>query len=1107
MKNSKACRVCVRSIALSLLIFTSSQVFAQIQFQDVTDAAGGFAKGERWGAAWGDINGDRRPDIFVNNHRGTPASMWINNGDGTFYDAIWQLDRNRELLDDPKQDAHGATFVDFDNDGDQDLFASHSSNKDGRLFTNNNGVFTDQASNSDLTNDGTSRNPAWFDYNGDGFLDNFFMTFNSIRINVHDPDGSGGFIGDFDSVSTSSLGVSCSNDNYAQFIDVNGDDELDFICAREGLFPQKVYDMNTSSFAGSFTDITSLIPSVGNVVDTALGDFDRNLKMDIFATRGRMRPFEALQVADNKIESWISAGSNGEQGFKFQQNGQGEITVTIDSKYSDILNRIRIGSSGFNPSAIPFTIDSANTSTHGLNSSTSWGVYIGFNPSIGPDGEWELRFRTDTSRRGYFQIETENDVTDLEMFGLRTVDQPISSKLLMNTSAGFQEMAQSKGLGGNRQCVSAVSGDFDNDMDEDLYLVCRGGVSNIANILFENQGDGSFVEVANAAGAQGPIGAGLASGVGTGESVITADYDNDGFLDLFVTNGLLMQPTREGGPDKLYRNQSREQGNNNHWVEFDLVGSASSAPTSGDNRDAIGAKVFVTAGNITQLREQGHGYHRWSQNHKRIHFGLASYDTFDVEVRWPNGLTDNFTAVSSDSIYEISQGASNNSGTITAVSAGQPNFPAAPVAGDQCGQPSYNANFDKAVFVWKNCSNNQWEIRVMAGGSPSNLVFEGNVSTNSGAFTNVTGIGLQSNDDLDFSDPALIDFSFNVANAGQDAFTFNAPGGSTTQACLQMTQLPQGAAILLGGDLVRLGESADLGTFQVCDGPPQQSAECGEPNYNPANIADRGTFIWKDCAITGTESWHVRTTSGGSTATIAYEGSVSSDEDFLTLTDFNLERPWDILEMDDPMQINYLLKMKNSGQDGFDFTYNSSAEVCIDPGALPAGASVYLGSGRQDVTVTGAFRLDLVSTSGIVSCSPPTEPLECGQPNYNSGVDVDRALFIWKDCDAAEPTWHIRATAGGSPDKITYQGSVDTSGASFPGISPISIETNDVLDSVPNDDIIDFIFNMRNAGQDGADFTVLPGTTTCFDASLPAGAQQQVLLGSTRAPTSLPFCL
>lgn len=1071
-------RVCVIFVT-SILIVSSKPAFAQIFFQDVSDSAGGFAEGERWGASWGDFNGDLRPDLFVNDHRGDPASMYLNNGDGTFTDVIYAFDRDRVLLDDPKQDAHGATFVDFDNDGDQDLFATHSANKAGRLFVNNNGVFTDQASNSDLTEDGTARLPTWLDYNNDGFLDVFFITSNSIRTNVHDPDGSGGFIGDFDSVSASTLGISCSNGNYGQLVDINNDGQLDWLCGREGAFPHTAYSTNTIPFQ----NITSIMPKTANVIDSAVGDFDGNLQSDIFMVRGRMRPTEALKVGNKRVEAWISGKSDG-KGFKFSA-GNGELTITADAQYNDLLSRIKIGSGGFSPSSIPFTIDSNNTSTHGLNGSTSWGFYIGFDSA---SQQWTVEMRSSSSRRAYFQIDAENNVSDPVMIGLGAIDLPITNKLMMNNAGGFQEQAASRGITGLKQCASAVAGDFDNDMDEDIYIICRSGIGNIANIMYENQGDGTFAEVANAAGAAGPIGAGLVSGAGTAESVVTADYDLDGFLDLFVTNGMLMQPLRVGGPDKLYRNL----GNNNHWVHIDLEGATTTTPNAGDNRDAIGAKVFVTAAGKTQVREQGHGYHRWSQNHKRIHFGLGPNTEFNIEVRWKNGLVDFFNNKSADQIYNIKQGAASGQGTMLPVTPGAVDYPPVPAAGDECGEPSYNANFDKAVFVWKDCSTNRWELKVMAGGSQTNLVYQGSLSTNSGDLTNIVPITLQNNDRLDVISPSLVEFTFNVSKASQDGFRFDAPGGATTQACLQLTQLPQGAAVLLGANTMYLGTSADLGNFQICSGPAPADPECGAPSYNKAS--ETGLFLWKDCSITGSESWHIRITGGGNSPAVSYGGLLAASQSFTSVIPYSNEGN-DVLDFtSDPTKINYLLKAANAGQDGFDFTFSTSTTVCFDPSVMPAGAIVELGSGRSAVTTS----LELPT---LGSCTPPSEPLECGQPGYSAGSDKN--IYIWKDC-AGSGDWHMRATGGGDPAKQTYIGSISSDLGFNGNVTPFSIEASDTLNITST--LVDFTLGMRNAGQDGFDFE-LPGTTnSCMNATtLPPGAQ--VLLGATESAVSLPYAL
>jgi hypothetical protein len=76
-----------------------------------------------------------------------------------------------------------------------------------------------------------------------------------------------------------------------------------------------------------------------------------------------------------------------------------------------------------------------------------------------------------------------------------------------------------------------------------------------------------------------------------------ADYDLNGFLDLFVTNGLHQLPIHVGGPSQLFRNL----GNGNHLIELTLVGRVS-------NRDGVGARVIaITPDGKRQLREQNGG--------------------------------------------------------------------------------------------------------------------------------------------------------------------------------------------------------------------------------------------------------------------------------------------------------------------------------------------------------------------------------------------------------------------------------------------------------------------------------------------------------------------
>jgi len=224
--------------------------------------------------------------------------------------------------------------------------------------------------------------------------------------------------------------------------------------------------------------------------------------------------------------------------------------------------------------------------------------------------------------------------------------------------------------------LGAAWGDYDNDGFLDLFVAN----ANQKNFLYHNNGDGTFTRITS-----GPI----VNDVGYSWGAAWADYDNDGFLDLFVVNG---PPSGPGQNDFLYHNSGdgtftrittgslvndgaigdgcawgdynndgfpdlmvsnlngqnnllyRNNGNSNHWLIVQCAGRSS-------NRAGIGAKVRVQASisgqTRWQLREISGGSGYASQNALHACFGLGDATNVDlVRIEWPSGILQELKNVS-----------------------------------------------------------------------------------------------------------------------------------------------------------------------------------------------------------------------------------------------------------------------------------------------------------------------------------------------------------------------------------------------------------------------------------------------------------------------------
>ncbi len=123
-----------------------------------------------------------------------------------------------------------------------------------------------------------------------------------------------------------------------------------------------------------------------------------------------------------------------------------------------------------------------------------------------------------------------------------------------------------------------------------------------------------------------------------GRGACLGDYDNDGDLDIFIVN--------LNDHSIFLRNN---KGNLNNWLTLKLTGTLS-------NRDGIGARIKLSAGGKTQITQKKSTTGYLSQNDPRIHFGLAGNKLVDrIEITWPSGKVQELENIKANQILEIKE--------------------------------------------------------------------------------------------------------------------------------------------------------------------------------------------------------------------------------------------------------------------------------------------------------------------------------------------------------------------------------------------------------------------------------------------------------------------
>jgi hypothetical protein len=494
----------------------------------------------------------------------------------------------------------GAAFIDYDNDGWIDIFLLGGTTLDGsrqgtnRLYHNNrDGTFSDVTEHAGLTRSGWASAVCIGDYDNDGF-DDLFVTYWGQNVLFHN----------------------------------NGD--------------------------GTFTDVTRQAGLMRKETRWGSGctfiDYDRDGHLDLFIANYLEFDLKSMPKPGERPEcNWkgvaVNCGPRGlppGSGLLYHNNGDGTFTdVTERSGISKAT-----GSYMMTAAAADFDNDGWPDICVACDSSPS---FFFRNNHDGTFSETGLERGVAVNEDGNEQAGMGLGVGDFNLDGnldfFRTNFADDTNILYKNDGKGyFEDVTVIAGLAVETRLVGWGAGmvDLDNDGNPDLFYVSGNIYPEVAakypqypiatpRVIFRNLGNGRFEELIDSAGpaiAEPHCSRGCAFG----------DFDNDGDIDVLIVN--------LNEPPSLLRNDVARA---NHWLKVKLAGVHS-------NRSAIGARLTLHYGGKVQAQEVLSQSSFYSASDLRLHFGLGSAASADVEVRWPNGSRERITGIAADQLVTIREG-------------------------------------------------------------------------------------------------------------------------------------------------------------------------------------------------------------------------------------------------------------------------------------------------------------------------------------------------------------------------------------------------------------------------------------------------------------------
>ena len=478
-------------------------------------------------------------------------------------------------------------------------------------------LFTQVSVGSIATSNNSSGGCSWADYNNDGLPDLFISNTNTNnQLFKNNGDGT------FEEITTGDIVNDGGISNTAVWGDYNNDGNLDIFVSNNppNTSPPQLNFLYKNNGAPDYTFIKIFIPATQTDANYTWssswvdydndGDLDlhmpdnKHLRTDFFYKNNGDETFTAItpsfvtpDVESTGVVSWIDYDHDGDQDLFMIKSGRTHPDNGEDNRmYHNTL--AETGNLGFQR---VYTADMVNH--FDLDFQASWGDYDN-------DGDMDVYLGNFDDSNYLYRNEGDSLFTQI------TTGAPVTN---------------------NTFTLGSTWGDFDNDGDLDLYVLNTNGQTSR---YYQNDGVGNFTILSSTV-----VGTPVTN-ISAAQGCANADFNNDGYLDLYVVNSFI-----NNGLNYFYENN----GGSNNYFELTCKGTISNAA-------AIGSKIWIKAtinGNpIWQLRHiTGSPTGNRAQNDLRVHFGLGDATTIDsLIIEWPLGLKEIYTALASNQILEFVEG-------------------------------------------------------------------------------------------------------------------------------------------------------------------------------------------------------------------------------------------------------------------------------------------------------------------------------------------------------------------------------------------------------------------------------------------------------------------